>query len=66
MIAALLCSMDPAAAASAGVLIHALAGDVWRARTGSDRGLLASEIAELVPGLIASLAAGVDPLSMYY
>ncbi|MGK4007762.1 NAD(P)H-hydrate dehydratase [Sorangium sp. So ce1036] len=62
MIAALLCSMDPAAAASAGVLLHALAGDVWRAQTGSDRGLLASEIAELVPGLIAALAAGVDPL----
>ncbi|WP_437938493.1 NAD(P)H-hydrate dehydratase [Sorangium sp. So ce341] len=63
LIAALLCSMEPSAAASAGVLIHALAGDVWRAQTGSDRGLLASEIAELVPGLIAALAAGVDPLS---
>ncbi|AUX39205.1 uncharacterized protein SOCE26_005870 [Sorangium cellulosum] len=64
MIAALLCSMEPSAAASAGVLIHALAGDVWRAHTGSDRGLLASEIAELVPGLIAALAAGSDPLSI--
>ncbi|WP_437677341.1 NAD(P)H-hydrate dehydratase [Sorangium sp. So ce131] len=64
MIAALLCSMDPPAAASAGVLIHALAGDVWRAHTGSDRGLLASELAELVPGLIAALAAGTDPLAI--
>jgi ADP-dependent NAD(P)H-hydrate dehydratase / NAD(P)H-hydrate epimerase len=63
IVAALACSLPPDCAASAGVLIHALAGDVWRASTGSDRGLLASEIAELVPGLLAALAAGSDPLT---
>jgi NAD(P)H-hydrate epimerase len=64
MIAALACSMGPERAASAGVLIHALSGDVWRATTGSDRGLLAGEIAERVPGLMAVLASGGDPLSL--
>jgi NAD(P)H-hydrate epimerase len=62
MIAALACSMTPERAASAGVLIHALASDLWRATTGSDRGLLAGEIADLVPGLMAILAHGGDPL----
>lgn len=64
IIAALACSLPLDCAASAGVLIHALAADVWRASTGSDRGLLASEIAELIPGLLATLAAGGDPLSI--
>ncbi len=64
IIAALACSMAPQRAASAGVLIHALAGDAWRTATGSDRGLLAGEIAERVPGLIAALARGGDPSSI--
>ena len=64
IIAAFACSMRPERAASAGVLIHALAGDAWRAAIGSDRGLLAGEIAERVPGLIAALARGGDPLSV--
>jgi NAD(P)H-hydrate epimerase len=64
MIAAFACSMSPERAASAGVLIHALAGDAWRAATGSDRGLLAGEIAERVPGLIAVLVRGGDPLAV--
>jgi NAD(P)H-hydrate epimerase len=62
IIAALLCSMPPVQAACAGVLVHALAGDRWRARTGSDRGMLAREIAESVPGILAALASGADPL----
>ena len=52
----------PDRAACAGVLVHALAGDRWRARTGSDRGMLAGEIAESVPHIIAALSRGEDPL----
>jgi NAD(P)H-hydrate epimerase len=63
IIAALLCGHPPDRAACAGVLIHALAGDRWRARMGSDRGLLASEIAEEVPRILPALAAGRDPLA---
>lgn len=63
IIAALACSLPADRAACAGVLVHALAGDLWRARTGSDRGLLASEIAESVPQILASLARGKDPLA---
>jgi ADP-dependent NAD(P)H-hydrate dehydratase / NAD(P)H-hydrate epimerase len=64
IIAALACSLPPDRAATAGVLIHALAGDLWRARTGCDRGLLASEIAEDVPRIIAALGRGADPLTL--
>jgi hydroxyethylthiazole kinase-like uncharacterized protein yjeF len=63
IIAALLCGLPPDRAACAGVLIHALAGDLWRARIGGDRGLLASEIAEEVPRILPALAAGRDPLA---
>jgi NAD(P)H-hydrate epimerase len=62
IIAAFSCSMSPARAARGGVLVHALAGDRWRARTGTDRGMLAGEIAEGVPAVIAALARGGDPL----
>jgi NAD(P)H-hydrate epimerase len=62
IIVAFLCSMPPVQAACAGVLVHALAGDRWRARTGSDRGMLAGEIAEAVPAILAALARGVDPV----
>jgi NAD(P)H-hydrate epimerase len=56
LIAALACAMPADWAASAGVLIHALAADRWREKTGSDRGLLAGEIADLVPELLAELS----------
>jgi NAD(P)H-hydrate epimerase len=62
IIAALACSLPPLQAACAGVLVHALAGDRWRARTGSDRGMLASEIAESVPAILAALMRGTDPI----
>ena len=62
IIAALACSLSPVRAACAGVLIHALAGDRWLARTGSDRGMLASEIGDSVPAIMAALAYGTDPL----
>lgn len=60
MIAAFACGMSSDRAASAGVLVHALAGDLWRARTGCDRGLLASEIAESVPQILALLGRASD------
>ncbi len=63
IIAALACSLSPVRAACAGVLIHGLAGDRWLRRTGADRGMLAREIAEAVPAIIAALASGADPLS---
>ncbi len=55
IIAALGCSMKEDRAASAGVLVHALAADKWSTQTGADRGLLAGEIAKMVPGIIADL-----------
>ena len=57
LIAALACSMPVDWAASAGVLLHGLAADKWHERTGSDRGMLAGELADLVPELIAELRA---------
>ena len=63
IISAFACHLAPDQAACAGVLVHALCGDLWRARTGSDRGMLASEIAALVPEVVAALARGADPLA---
>lgn len=63
IISAFACHLSPEQAACAGVLVHALAGDLWRARTGSDRGMLASEIAALVPEVLAALMRGEDPLA---
>jgi NAD(P)H-hydrate epimerase len=53
--AAMLCSLPAHEAARAAVLLHARAADRWVARTGADRGMLASEIADELPGTIASL-----------
>jgi NAD(P)H-hydrate epimerase len=61
MITALACSLTADRAACAGVFIHALAGDVWRARTGCDRGMVAGDLPELVPELMAALARGDEP-----
>jgi len=63
IISAFSCVMPPDKAACAGVHVHGLAADVWRAKHGgADRGLLASEIADEVPGVLAALARKVDPL----
>ena len=64
IIAAFACGLPLERAAVAGVLVHALAGDLWRERTGADRGLLAGEIAEAVPKLIARLARGGELLAV--
>ncbi|MCS6900625.1 MAG: NAD(P)H-hydrate dehydratase, partial [Myxococcales bacterium] len=57
IIGALACSLPPEQAAAAGAFLHGLAADRWRARTGSDRGLLASEIADELPVLLGELLA---------
>jgi NAD(P)H-hydrate epimerase len=61
IIAAFACVMSPERAAAAGVHVHGLAADLWRARHGgADRGLLASEVADGVPEVLAALARGAD------
>ncbi len=60
IISAFGCSMRHDRASAAGVFVHALAADRWRERTGSDRGLLASEIGEMVPEIIAELMVRAD------
>jgi NAD(P)H-hydrate epimerase len=57
IIAALAVQVDPFTAALLGVGIHGLCGDCWGARVGSDRGMLASEIADEVPRVLAQLSA---------
>jgi len=53
-IGALACSLDPFEAAFAGVYLHGLAAEAW-AETHGDRGLLAHEVADEYPRLIARL-----------
>lgn len=43
-------------AASLGAFVHGCAGEAWAAENRADRGLLAHEIADKVPGVIAALA----------
>jgi hydroxyethylthiazole kinase-like uncharacterized protein yjeF len=55
VVAAMACSLPPFEAACAGVMMHALAGDAWsRANGGADRGLLASEIADMLPRVLSA------------
>jgi NAD(P)H-hydrate epimerase len=57
VIAAMACSLPTFEAACAGVMAHALAGEAWsRARGGTDRGMLASEIADMLPGVLSAVA----------
>ncbi len=54
IVAAQACSLSPFEAACAGVLLHALAGQSWaEAHGGADRGMLAPEIADTIPQLLA-------------
>ena len=54
IIGAMACSLESFEAACAGVMLHALSGEAWsRAHRGADRGLLASEIADGVAGVLA-------------
>ncbi len=56
-IAGLACTLTPFVAAWAGVFAHAMAAEAWSRRTGADRGLLAHEVADLLPHVFAELAA---------
>jgi NAD(P)H-hydrate epimerase len=52
IVGAMACALPAFEAACAGVLLHALAGEAWsRAHGDADRGMLASEIADALPGL---------------
>jgi NAD(P)H-hydrate epimerase len=52
IIGAMACTLPAFEAACTGVMLHALAGEAWsRARGGADRGLLASEIGDMLPTL---------------
>ena len=65
IIAALACVMPAERAAPAGVHVHGLAADRWRSKHGgADRGLLAGELGDLVPAVLAALAKGSDPLTL--
>jgi NAD(P)H-hydrate epimerase len=64
IIAAFACVMPAERAAPAGVHVHGLAADRWSAsRGGADRGLLAGELGDLVPAVLAALVRGTDPLT---
>lgn len=56
MLAALSVGRSPSAAAELGVGLHGLAGESWQRRTGADRGMLASEIADELPRVLAQLS----------
>jgi NAD(P)H-hydrate epimerase len=54
IIGAMACALPAFEAACAGVLLHALAGEAWaQAHGGADRGMLASEIADMLPPLLS-------------
>jgi hydroxyethylthiazole kinase-like uncharacterized protein yjeF len=54
---ALACSLPPFEAAWCAAYLHGAAGDAWKAKNG-DRGLLASTIADEVPGVLRDLLNG--------
>ncbi len=52
IIGALACHLSTFEAACAGVMLHALAGEAWARAHGTDRGMLATDIAEGLPHLV--------------
>lgn len=62
VIAALLVSQEPYAAACAGAYVHGAAADLLRRERGVERGVLAHEVADAVPRAIAEvLRAAAEP-----
>jgi NAD(P)H-hydrate epimerase len=57
LMGALACSLPPFEAALSAAYLHGAAGDAWKAKY-ADRGLLASSIADEVPGVLRDLLAG--------
>jgi ADP-dependent NAD(P)H-hydrate dehydratase / NAD(P)H-hydrate epimerase len=58
IIGALACELQPREAAFCGAYLHGAAADAWTARHGVDRGLLAHEIADELPGALGALRRG--------
>lgn len=56
LVGALACSLSPFEAAWCGAFLHGVSGRAWQKEHG-DRGLLASEIADGLPGVLAALHA---------
>lgn len=54
---ALACQLPPWDAALCGASVHGMAAERWSARWGSDRGLLAHEVADGIPQVIGELLA---------
>jgi NAD(P)H-hydrate epimerase len=62
VIGALSCSLPPFDAACAGVMLHAMGGEAWaHAHGDTDRGLLSSEIADMLPQLVGTGLQGRRP-----
>lgn len=55
IIAALACQLAPRDAAYAGVFLHGASADAWASDHGADRGMLAHELADLLPTTIGKL-----------
>ncbi|HEX4339889.1 MAG TPA: NAD(P)H-hydrate dehydratase [Polyangiaceae bacterium] len=53
---------DPRRAASVAAYLHGLSGEQWVKRHGADRGLLAHELADGIPGAVAALTGGLGSL----
>jgi NAD(P)H-hydrate epimerase len=64
IIAALACRLEGPMAAYSGAFLHARAGELWAARVGSDRGLLAHEISDALPQALAELSAAPSTLTL--
>jgi hydroxyethylthiazole kinase-like uncharacterized protein yjeF len=58
IVAAMACGLPAFEAACAGVLLHGQAGEAWARTRSTDRGMLASEIADELPQLLGALGAG--------
>lgn len=61
--AAFACSLEPREAAFSAVHVHGLSALAWSSRTGADRGMVAREIADGVPEVLAGLTAA-DPAAL--
>jgi NAD(P)H-hydrate epimerase len=63
LIAALGIEQEPHCAGWLAAGIHGLCGQTWEQHTAADRGMVASEIADHVPGVLAQLARTQRPLT---
>jgi hydroxyethylthiazole kinase-like uncharacterized protein yjeF len=61
---ALACSLPAREAAFCAAHVHTLAARRWSDRTGADRGLLAHEVADAIPGVLAGVARLCVPVPL--